>query len=36
MPPESVRMRSSRFSVSEKASSSSVERWRRSRLGIPK
>jgi hypothetical protein len=36
IPPESVLVRSSRFSVSEKVSSSSAARSRRSRFGIPK
>ena len=36
IPPERVRVRSSAFSVSEKVSSSSLVRSRRSRLGIPK
>jgi hypothetical protein len=36
IPPDSVRVRSSRFSVSENASSSSSVRSRRSFFGIPK
>ena len=36
MPPDSVRVRSSRFSVSENASSSSAVRSLRSFLGMPK
>ena len=36
MPPDSVRVRSSFFALSEKASSSSRARSRRSRRGMPK